>query len=116
MQDSTVHYLSPASTTARTQCEGDFDYQQFYISPMYPQDSTYKAGLGSSSSSSTSLPCDENTLQRTLAIIKPDALGYKDVVLRAINQAGLKIVNVRCFNKLVGLHTDKSVNIYREHT
>nr|AEE62199.1 unknown [Dendroctonus ponderosae] len=90
----TIHYLSPASTVAHTEYEGDLDYQQFYVSPLY-HDVPYKAGLGSTTTSSSSISCDDSTLQRTVAMIKPEALCYTDVVLRAIGKAGLKIVHQR---------------------
>ncbi|XP_050300698.1 nucleoside diphosphate kinase homolog 5-like [Anthonomus grandis grandis] len=100
----TIHYLSPASTidAARTEHEGDLDYQQFYISPLYHQagghlDHVDDDGLQSpiSGTTTSSISCDENTLQRTVAIIKPEAMYYKDVTLRAIRAAGLKIVHTR---------------------
>ncbi|KAH1020263.1 hypothetical protein HUJ04_009959 [Dendroctonus ponderosae] len=90
----TIHYLSPASTAAHTEYEGDLDYQQFYVSPLY-HDVPYKAGLGSTTTSSSSISCDDSTLQRTVAMIKPEALCYTDVVLRAIGKARLKIVHQR---------------------
>ncbi|KAL1505901.1 hypothetical protein ABEB36_005354 [Hypothenemus hampei] len=107
----TVHYLSPASTAARTEHEGDLEYQQFFLSPLYQSDVTYKPGLDTILTSSTSLSCEENSLQRTVAIIKPDAMCYKDVVLRAINKAGLKIVNQR----LIHLTPEQVSEIYEKY-
>ncbi|KAF7282957.1 hypothetical protein GWI33_001640 [Rhynchophorus ferrugineus] len=90
----TIHYISPASTTARTEHEGDFDYQRFYVSPLVDDQELCKPRT-SVSSSSTSISCEENVLQRTIAIIKPEAMEFKDVVLRAIDKGGLKIINKR---------------------
>ncbi|XP_074042872.1 nucleoside diphosphate kinase homolog 5 [Leptinotarsa decemlineata] len=62
-------------------------------------------------STASSISCHEPELQRTLAIIKPDGLQYKDVVLRAINEAGLKILNQR----LLHLSPEQVSDIYSKH-
>ncbi|XP_030753092.1 nucleoside diphosphate kinase homolog 5-like [Sitophilus oryzae] len=92
---NTIHYLSPASTAAHTICEGDFDYQDLYYLPMIHELPVTRARSTSTSSSSTSVPCEENILQRTLAIIKPEAVEFQDVVLRAVDKAGFRIVHRR---------------------
>lgn len=85
LTQDTIHYLSPA-TTARTVCEGDFDYGVF--SPYYGKMSIPPY------STESSISCEEPRLQRTVAIIKPEAMMYKDVVLKAIVDKGFSIVNV----------------------
>ncbi|KAJ8939158.1 hypothetical protein NQ314_011208 [Rhamnusium bicolor] len=106
--DDTVHYLSPATTnTARTECEGDFYYQQFFgYQPLLPPPSP-----GYVSSITSTISCEEPELQRTLAIIKPEAMKYKDVVLRAINEAGFKILNQR----VIHLSPEQVSEIYVQH-
>ncbi|KAG5877455.1 hypothetical protein JTB14_026509 [Gonioctena quinquepunctata] len=101
----TVHYLSPATTPADTEYEGDLFYQHFVrVHTRFEQPGAFDYA----SSSSTTVSCDEPDLQRTLAIIKPDALQYKDVVLRAINEAGLKILSQR----LLHLSPEQVSDIY----
>ncbi|KAJ8962219.1 hypothetical protein NQ318_018191 [Aromia moschata] len=89
--DDTIHYLSPATTgTARTEVEGDFYRQFLEYRPSFPP-----ALPDYGSSISSSISCEEPDLQRTIAIIKPEAIKYKDVVLRTINASGLRIVNAK---------------------
>lgn len=40
------------------------------------------------------ISCVEPELQRTIAIVKPEAMPYEDVVLRAINESGFSIIHV----------------------
>ncbi|XP_017772057.1 PREDICTED: uncharacterized protein LOC108559327 [Nicrophorus vespilloides] len=88
---NTMHYLSPMSPlSARTVHEGDYyDYMEFLIEPLekgpLPELSTI---------SSSYISCVEPELQRTIAIIKPEAMCYKYVVLRAINEVGFQIVGI----------------------
>lgn len=84
--------MSLATTPALTECEGDLSYQQFITM----NDDLIQAHVAcsSSSKSTSSISCYESKLQRTIAIIKPDALKYKDVVLRAVREAGMKVINV----------------------
>ncbi|EEZ98594.1 nucleoside diphosphate kinase homolog 5 [Tribolium castaneum] len=98
----TIHYLSPV-TTARTLCEGDFDYGAF--APFYG-----KMSLPPYSTES-SLSCEEARLQRTVAIIKPEAMVYKDVVLKAIADKGFSIVNQRTLH----LTPEQVAEIYEQH-
>lgn len=86
-EHNTIHYLSPA-TTDRTQYEGDdnFDYKLF---APYPRNSTESDFL-----STETIPCEEPLLQRTIAIIKPEAMIFQDVVLKIIRNSGFTILNV----------------------
>ncbi|KAJ8973949.1 hypothetical protein NQ317_013389 [Molorchus minor] len=87
--DDTIHYLSPATTRSDiTELEGDFYRQFLEFRPPLPRPIP---SYGSSISSTIS--CVEEPLQRTIAIIKPEAMRYKDVVLRTINESGLRIIN-----------------------
>ncbi|XP_018567234.1 nucleoside diphosphate kinase homolog 5-like [Anoplophora glabripennis] len=107
LQD-TVHYLSPAtSNTARTEYEGDFLYDQFveFRATLPPPSPDYESTV------SSTISCVEPELQRTLAIIKPEAIKYKDVVLRAINESGLKIINKR----IIHLSPEQVSEIYAQH-
>lgn len=90
--EDTVHYMSLATTPAVTEFEGDFLYQQYIA--FQDELVTNPADYTSTSRTSTSISCDEVELQRTLAIIKPEALKFKDVIIRAIKEAGLKIISV----------------------
>ncbi|XP_057670911.1 nucleoside diphosphate kinase homolog 5-like [Diorhabda carinulata] len=87
----TVHYLSPATTPAVTELEGDLYYQHFvdFQPPLGPPQPDY------ASSSESTISCKEPELQRTLAIIKPEAIQFRDVVVRAIYESGIKILNER---------------------
>jgi hypothetical protein len=77
--------LSPV-TTARTVYEGDFDYSRFV---------PFLGGLSLPAfSTESTISCEEPGLQRTLAIIKPEAMIYKDVVLKAIVDKGFSIIGV----------------------
>ncbi|GJQ68928.1 hypothetical protein Trydic_g6115 [Trypoxylus dichotomus] len=88
--DDTVHYMSPVSPlSGRTDYEGDQDLDYFqFLKPTMRQDesSTYK---------SSTISCLEPELQRTIAIVKPDAMVYEDVVVRAINEAGFSTIAKR---------------------
>ncbi|KAI4457723.1 nucleoside diphosphate kinase [Holotrichia oblita] len=88
--DDTVHYMSPVSPmTARSDYEGyhTIDYLQFLPPTIGQEDSsTYK---------SSTISCIEPELQRTVAIVKPDAMKYEDVVVRAINEVGFSIIQKR---------------------
>ncbi|CAG9861431.1 unnamed protein product [Phyllotreta striolata] len=98
IQDSrakgTIHYLSPATTRTVTELEGDLYYQQFVEFQPPPLPPIPPAEYAASSSES-SISCREAELQRTLAILKPSSIKYKDVVVRAITDAGLKILHER---------------------
>lgn len=87
--NDTVHYMSPVSPmSARSDYEGHYaiDYLQFLPPTVGQEDSsTYK---------SSTVSCIEPDLQRTVAIVKPDAMKYEDVVVRAINDAGFSIIQV----------------------
>ncbi|CAG9826839.1 unnamed protein product [Diabrotica balteata] len=98
----TVHYLSPATTPAVTDLEGDIYYQQFADYELPPQADHY------GSSSTSTLSCKEPDLQRTLAIVKPDGMKYKDVILRAIKGAGIKMLQER----IVHLSPEQVSEIY----
>ncbi|CAH1104603.1 unnamed protein product [Psylliodes chrysocephalus] len=97
IQDSrakgTIHYLSPATTRTVTELEGDLYYQQFV--EFHPPSILPVPPAEYASSSESSISCREAELQRTLAILKPDAIKFKDVVIRAINESGLKILHER---------------------
>ncbi|KAJ8911579.1 hypothetical protein NQ315_016116 [Exocentrus adspersus] len=104
----TIHYLSPAtSNTVRTECEGDFLYEQFveFRTALPPATPDY------GSTTSSTISCGEPELQRTLAIVKPEAMKYKDVVLRAITESGLKVVNKR----ILHLSPEQVSEIYAQH-
>ncbi|CAH0559144.1 unnamed protein product [Brassicogethes aeneus] len=101
----TIHYLSPASTASKSINEGDFfDYHDFIPPEIFLPIGTYP------SSSSTSISCVEPTLQRTICIIKPEAMEYKDVVLRAVTEEGLHIISKR----LVHLTPEQVSEIYAQ--
>lgn len=84
--------MSLATTPTITECEGDLFYQQYVA--FREELITHPPDYSSTSRSTTSISCDDQELQRTLAIVKPDALKYRDVVVRAIKEAGFKILNV----------------------
>lgn len=84
--------MSLATSTAHTEYEGDLMYQQYIT--LQDELVTQPPDYQSSSRSGSSISCEEPELQRTVAIIKPDALKYKDVILRAVKEAGLKIIQV----------------------
>jgi nucleoside diphosphate kinase len=98
----TIHYLSPV-TTARTVYEGDFDYSRFV---------PFLGGLSLPAfSTESTISCEEPGLQRTLAIIKPEAMIYKDVVLKAIVDKGFSIIGERT----VHLTPEQVAEIYAQH-
>lgn len=84
--------MSLATTPAITECEGDLLYEQYIA--FQDELVTRPPDYTNSSKSSSTISCNEPDLQRTLAIIKPEAMKYKDVIIRAIKEAGLKIINV----------------------
>ena len=92
--DDTVHYMSPASSISdRTVDEGDYRvYEKYLQLPIFEKPREY------SSYSSSTISCEEMELQRTVLIVKPDAMVYEDVVLREVFQVGFTIVDVISFN------------------
>lgn len=40
------------------------------------------------------ISCIEPQLQRSVAIVRPDAMVYEDVILRAVNEVGFSIIQV----------------------
>lgn len=38
--------------------------------------------------------CVEPELQRTIAIVRPDAMQYEDVIMRAVHEVGFSIIRV----------------------
>ncbi|XP_022905236.1 nucleoside diphosphate kinase homolog 5-like [Onthophagus taurus] len=83
----TIHYLSPVSPLSpRSVYEGDVDYLKLIEpKPKY-------LPISISSISSSTISCVEPHLQRTIAIVKPEAMVYQDVVLRAITNAGFSYI------------------------
>ncbi|XP_060524744.1 thioredoxin domain-containing protein 3 homolog isoform X2 [Cylas formicarius] len=108
---TTVHYISPASTASgRSEREGDF---VDYYWPFYARDGAERRPVeGPDSSSSSSVAsCAEHGLQRTLAIVKPEAFQFRDVVLRAVRESSLKIVNER----VVRLTPEQVSEVYEKY-
>nr|CAH7740003.1 unnamed protein product [Callosobruchus chinensis] len=110
----TVHYLSPATTitAARTEYEGDLAYQHL-LDAFRPEAANLSIGdlRSTLSSVSTKLGCEDALPQRTLAIVKPEAMKYQDVVLRAVKEAGLKILAQR----VIHLTPEQVSEIYQKH-
>ncbi|CAG9823554.1 unnamed protein product [Phaedon cochleariae] len=109
----TIHYLSPATTRTGSEHEGDLSYRQFvhFRPPDFAaQQQDFDSG-SASSRSSASAACDQSEPQRTLAIVKPEAVRFKDVVLRAVWEAGLKILDQR----LIHLSPEQVSEIYAKH-
>ncbi|KAF5275823.1 hypothetical protein FQR65_LT04061 [Abscondita terminalis] len=109
--DSAMHYISPASMSPLSDMS-DFEGvpgAYFYKSPSFMR-FLHEYGKETVSISST-ISCVEPEIQRTLAIVKPDAMKYEDVILRAINQAGLFILNKRC----VHFTPEQVSEIYSQH-
>nr|CAI5858078.1 unnamed protein product [Callosobruchus analis] len=110
----TVHYLSPATTVtaARTEYEGDLAYQHL-LDAFRPEAADLSIGdlRSTLSSVSTELECEDALPQRTLAIVKPEAMKYQDVVLRAVKEAGLKILAQR----VIHLTPEQVSEIYQKH-
>lgn len=92
----TIHYLSPASLSIRTVHEGDYDYQDFLV-PIHEEEI----------STTSYMSCIEPEYQRTIAIIKPEAMIYKDVIMRALFFAGFNIMHVSLQKyKLIYIHIE----------
>lgn len=91
----TVHYISPASPLSiRTVNEGDYyyyDYRTYF--KYFPLEAPKILSVPSSS-----ISCVEEELQRTLAIVRPHAMVYQDVILRAIFEAGFAFIHVNYFS------------------
>lgn len=89
--DDTVHYLSPVSAlSARTVNEGDHMYDPaafVYLLEEFGKGRTY-------TNTTSSISCEELDLQRTLAIVKPEAMKYQDVIQRKILDSGFTIIQV----------------------
>lgn len=43
---------------------------------------------------SSTVSCVEPELQRTLAFVRPEAMQYQDVIVRAVTEAGFSIIRV----------------------
>lgn len=92
--DDTVHYMSPVSPLSdRSSYEGDYDYYRhlYNLHGRGKEESHDDGSLGTESTVSCHIP----ELQCTVAIIKPEAMQYEDVVIRAVKEAGFSIINSR---------------------
>ncbi|KAK5649662.1 hypothetical protein RI129_000691 [Pyrocoelia pectoralis] len=107
----TVHYISPASMSAisdKSTTHEEYDTYQ-YSSPTFMKElHEYDLQSGSYSVSTSG---GEPQLQRTLAIVKPEAVHYEDVILRAIANAGIKLIHKRCIH----LTPEQVSEIYSQH-
>lgn len=97
--DDTIHYLSPASLSRGSIAGedgriGSFTsleyYRLFQTQQQYDDLGEYTSPYSGGSSISIEIP----QLERTLAIIKPDAVYFEDVVTRKILGEGFKILQV----------------------
>lgn len=96
----TVHYITPVSLTASSLHDEDDSPHTVPPSPAflrYLQRVEHTGEYTPVSAASSLTLTDElkvPQLERTLAIIKPQAVMYEDVVVRKILQSGFKILQV----------------------
>ncbi|XP_018320118.1 nucleoside diphosphate kinase homolog 5-like [Agrilus planipennis] len=91
LTDDEIHYLSPISPVSPlSDDEGIFPIE--YKTPTILR---LLRELPPARTISSSVSCIEPLLQRTLAIIKPEAMQYKETVLRAIRDAGFTVIRER---------------------
>lgn len=81
----------------RSRHEGSFidDYMKFFIEPF---DVCYKS---LSSVTSSFVSCEETGLQRTIVIVKPDAVKFKEAIYRVIFESGFQILGVHNQNHIL---------------
>ncbi|KAF5305453.1 hypothetical protein FQA39_LY01544 [Lamprigera yunnana] len=113
--EDTIHYITPAtscdiSIASELGEEEEGICMLHEIPCLYKLFETYEKEPSESLVSST-ISCIEPEIQRTLAIIKPDAVKYQDAILRAITEAGLYILHKR----FVHLTPEQVSEIYSQH-
>ncbi|KAB0800132.1 hypothetical protein PPYR_08012 [Photinus pyralis] len=111
--DEVVHYLSPASMSVisdKTATQEEYYGAYDYASPTFMQQ-LHEYGLHTIASYTASTSFVPSELQRTLAIVKPEAIHYQDVILRAIEYAGIKIIHKR----RIHLTPEQVSEIYSQH-
>lgn len=97
--DDTIHYLSPASPISpRSMHEGDFIYESPSFMRLLEQ---FGRVDEYASTESSTVSCIEPELQRTLAFVRPEAMQYQDVIVRAITEGGFSIIRVNITNYLL---------------
>lgn len=90
--DDTVHYLSPVSPmSARTVNEGDHIYDTSAFMYLLEE---FGKGRAYSTTETSSVSCEEMDYQRTLAIVKPEAMKYQDAIQRKILDSGFSVIQV----------------------
>lgn len=89
VQDDTIHYLSPASSRSVL---GD-SLQQLTKKCIcgHPSCECFEESVKLTVISSE---YEQENLERTLAIIKPEAVHYEDVIIRRIIKEGFRILSV----------------------
>lgn len=108
--ENTVHYISPATMSSTNISIYEEEPGYNYESPSFMKFlHSYEKDTEVTLTSLVS--CDESGLQRTLAIVKPDAVKYENVIIRAIQESGLFIL----YKRFVHLTPEQVSEIYSQH-
>lgn len=78
--------------SARTVHEGDHLYETSAFLHLLEE---FGKDKGYSSSETSSIVCEDLEFQRTLAIVKPEAMKYQDVICRQVIDSGFSIIQVK---------------------